>query len=92
MTIPDKKQEAFVTWFKERAMPGFEKYGAIKHELYREPDKNTFVERLFFVDCFDVKDFFNRVKSDPQARKLSGMGESEFGVINMELRILEKVC
>jgi len=92
MTVPEKKQEAFVTWFKEEAAPGFEKFGAIKHELYREKDKNMFVERVFFVDCYDVQDFFTKVKADAKAWKLSRMYEGEFKAKNINLRVLEKVC
>jgi hypothetical protein len=92
MTIPEKRQEAFVAWFKEKAAPAFEKFGAIKHGLYKEKNKNVFIERLSFVDCFEVKDFFAEVKADPEARKLSRMYEGDFGARNVELKILEKVC
>jgi hypothetical protein len=91
ITIPAGRQEAFETWFEEKGSEGFEKFGALKHELYRERGKNKYVERLFFVDSFDTKDFFAKVKADPKAWQLSRMYEGEFEAKDVEMKVLEKV-
>ena len=81
-----------MAWFKEKAAPGFEKFGALKHELYKEEKRDVFVERLFFIDCYEVKDFFAEVKADPKAWKLSRMYEKDFGAKDVRLKVLDKVC
>ncbi len=101
MTIPENKQSSFEAWFKQTAAPEFEKYGALKHELYKVcveqlknhqlVEKNRYIESLFFVDSFNVRDFFSRVKSRPRAYHISQAYEREFQAGNIEFRILSKI-
>jgi len=101
MTIPKGKQNEFIKWFKEIAGPAFASFGAKKHEIYRVEDKeiverqkvenNRFIERVYFDDDFDIPTYFAKVKTDPEAWKLSRMYEDRFGAMDIELRILQEV-
>lgn len=101
MTVPEEKQEDFVKWFKEFSRPILGGFGAIKHELFKVEDKeivgrqttekNKFIERIYFNHNFDISSYFEKVKQDPKAWKLSRMYEEEFGANDIELVILKKV-
>ena len=101
MTIPEEKQKDFVTWFNKIAGPTFSKFGAKKHELYKVEgeqvigrqfiEKDRFIERVYFDDKFNISDYFEAVKQNPQAWKISREYEGKFGATNIELRVLKPV-
>ena len=101
MTIPKGKQGAFLTWFEKIAGPALGRFGAKKHELYRIEDrqitdrqfveKNRFVERIYFDDEFNIQNYFEAVKRDSKAWKISREYEEKFGAINIELRVLSSL-
>ncbi len=101
MTIPEGKQKDFVEWFNKVAGPGLNKFGAIKHELYKVADnevvgkqiveKDRYIERIYFNDDFDIPKYFSAVKTDPEAWKISRVYEENFGASKIELRVLYSV-
>lgn len=101
MTIPEEKQEEFVKWFKKIADTILGGFGAIKHELLKVEDKevvgkqtiekNKFIERIYFDDEFDIPSYFEKVKKDPKAWKLSRMYEEEFEAEDIKLRVLQEI-
>lgn len=101
MTIPEKKQEDFVVWFEKVAESQLNKFGAIKHELFKVADsevvgkqkveKDRYIERIYFNDDFDIPKYFSAVKADREAWKISRMYEEEFGANNIELRVLYSI-
>lgn len=101
MTIPKEKQKDFLKWFKEVAGPVLGGFGAKGHELYKVEDKqiigrqfvesDRFIERIYFDDKFNIPDYFDAVKQNPEAWKISREYESKFGATNIELRVLKSV-
>ena len=99
MTIPKDKQKDFIRWFKEVAGPILGVFGAKKHELHKVEDKQAvgrqlaesdrFVETIYFDDKFNIPDYFEAVKQDPRAWKVSREYEGKFGATNIELRVLK---
>lgn len=102
MTIPKGRQKDFVTWFYKVAGPQLNKFGAIRHELYKVVDsevvgkqkveRDRYIERICFNDDFDILKYFSAVKADPEAWKISRMYEEKFGANNVELRVLYSIC
>lgn len=101
MTIPEEKQKDFIKWFKEFSGPILGGFGAIKHELFKVESKeivgrqtaenNKFIERIYFNDIFEIPIYFEKVKQDPKAWKLSRMYEEKFGASDIELKVLKEV-
>ncbi len=101
MTIPKEKQKDFLSWFKNTAGPQLNKFGAVNHEIYKIEDKqivrrqtveaDRFIERVYFEDEFNISDYFEAVKQNPQAWKISREYEGKFGATNIELRVLKSV-
>ncbi|MGD8744447.1 MAG: hypothetical protein PVJ52_02540 [Candidatus Woesebacteria bacterium] len=100
MSIPPDKQKEFVKWFKEVAGPTFAGFGAKKHEIYKVTDKeivgrqtteqDRFIERVYFDDDFYIPSYFEKVKKDKEAWKLSRQYEERFKASDIELRILQE--
>lgn len=100
MTIPRDKQEEFVKWFHEVAGPTFTRFGAKSHQLYKVEDQevigrqftetNRFIEHVYFDDNFDIPIYFENVRNDANASKLSRMYEEVFEASDIELRVLEE--
>lgn len=98
MTIPKEKQKDFLKWFKEISGSILGGFGAKKHELYKVEDKQVigrqfvekdrFIERIYFDDEFSIPSYFEAVKQNPQAWKISREYEDKFSATNIELRIL----
>jgi len=97
MTIPKKKQGAFLRCSKERFSPTWKKFGCVKYELLKvenKPikgsvlEKDRFFERVYFEGSFDIPSFFAKVKENPKAWELSRLYEKKFGAHDIELRIL----
>jgi hypothetical protein len=101
MTIPKEKQTGFEKWFKEIAGPRFNKFGAIKHEIYKveektvvgrqTTEKDRYIERVYFDDDFEIPKYFAAAKADEEAWKESRKFENEFGAKDLELRVLYPV-
>ncbi len=101
MTIPKEKQKEFVEWFKKVARPKLNKFGAIKHELYKVEnskvvgkqmiEKDRYIERIYFNNDFDTPKYFSDVKANPEAWKVSRMYEEKFGAINIKLQVLHSI-
>ena len=101
MTIPKKKQDDFVEWFNKVAGSVLGGFGAKKHELYRVEDKqivgrqlvevDRFIERVYFDDKFNILSYFEAVKQNPKAWKISREYEEKFRATNIELRVLNSV-
>lgn len=100
MTIPVDKQKDFVKWFHETAGPTFQKFGAKSHKLYKVYDqevigrqlveKDRFIECVYFDDTFDIPNYFERVRNDADANKMSRMYEEVFQASGIELRIFRE--
>lgn len=98
MTIPREKQKNFLRWFKEASGPILGGFGAKKHELHKVEDKqiigrqlvekDRFIERVYFDDKFNIPDYFEAVKENPKAWKVSREYEGKFSATNIELRVL----
>lgn len=101
MTIPPDKQRKFVIFFNQKLKLDLNKFGAIKHELYKIKnvpvigrqiiETNRFIERIYFRDDFNIPDYFSAVKSNPETYKLSRTYEEIFRATNIELKVLESV-
>ena len=101
MTISKEKQANFTKWFTEVAGPILGGFGAKKHELYKVEseqvvgrqlvENNQFVEKLYFNDEFNIAGYFEAVKQNPKAWKVSREYEEKFDVTNIELRVLNSV-
>lgn len=99
MTIPEKHQEQFIKWFETSVGPTFKKFGAKKHELYRVQDvevigrqkveRNRFIERVYFDDDYELSSYFDGVKADDEAWKISREYEQRFKAEDVVLRVLE---
>lgn len=98
MTIPKRKQKEFIKWFHEVAGPILGGFGAKKHELFKVEskqvigrqfvEKDRFIERIYFDDKFNIPTYFEAVKQNPEAWKISRGYEGKFSATNVELRVL----
>ena len=98
MTIPRYKQVEFVDYFNRVLGPTFQRFGALKHELYKVADnqaigrqvveQDRYIERVFFDDTFDIPSYFAKVRADPEASKLARSYEDRFEAKDIELRLL----
>jgi hypothetical protein len=101
MMIPKEKQNDFEVWFNKIAGSKLNKFGAVKHELYKVVDneivgrqtieKDKYIERIYFNNDFDIPKYFSAVKANPEAWKTSRMYEEKFGANNIELRVLYSI-
>lgn len=101
MTIPKEKQKDFVVWFDKVSGPQLNKFGAVRHELFRVADievvgkqkveKDRYIERVYFNNDFGIPKYFAAVKADPEVWKISRMYEEEFGASGIELRVLYSI-
>lgn len=100
MTIPSNKKLEFLKWFDEQAGPILGGFGAKGHEICvveekeivgkQKTEKNSFIERIYFDNDFNIPDYFEQVKNNPKAWEISRQYEKKFGAKNIELRVLHK--
>jgi len=98
MTIPSEKQKEFIKYSQKVLAPTWVKFGCLKYELHKVEEnktverqlieKNRFIERLYFADDFDVSGFFESVRKNEEAFRISKSYEDKFGAKKIVLRIL----
>ena len=98
ITIPPEKQSDFIEYSKNILEPTWRKFGCIKYELLKIDNQpivpkqiiisNQFIEQLYFPDDFNLSSFFQNVKSDPDAEKISQQYEKQFNASEIELNVL----
>jgi hypothetical protein len=101
MIIPRGRQREFIKFHKEILGPTWQKFGAEKFELLQVSankvnnrqtiKENEFVERLYLKEGIAAKEFFLKVKNDPEAWNFSRTYEGKFGITNIELKVLRNL-
>ncbi len=101
MTIPKDKQSAFVSFYNQTMRPIWLRFGAVKCDLFKTfrekvagesyfPEEQ-FVETLYLQKDLTAKEFFEKVKADPEAWEISRQYEKQFGATNIVMRVLQTV-
>lgn len=92
MTIPANLHQDFIQHSQTALKPTWTKFGAVDYKLFKsETNPDKFIEQLFFPNNFDPQLFFQKVKSDPEAAKISQSYEQQFHATNIEKEIINQL-
>ena len=101
MIIPKDKQSAFISFYDQTMRPIWLRFGATKCELFKSSREKVagdnhfpeeqFVEILYLKEGLTAKEFFEQVKADPEAWKISRQYEKQFGARDIVMKVLKNI-